>query len=164
MSRSPRTPTGVRISAALCALAVALCALPSEGTAQTTAADSAGIRAAAMDYIEGWYAGDAQRMSRALHPELAKRIVMTDSTGRSRLGQMSAMTLVDYTGAGGGKATPADKQRKEFRILDVYHGAAVAKIVASEWVDYLELGKWNGQWKIVNVLWERTPSAGAAMR
>jgi len=25
-----------------------------------------------MDYIEGWYAGDAARMEKALHPELAK--------------------------------------------------------------------------------------------
>jgi hypothetical protein len=154
----------MRAGMTCCALVLALCAHPAGATAQTAAADSAGIRAAAMDYIEGWYAGDAQRMARALHPELAKRIVFTDSTGHSRLGQMSAMTLVDYTGAGGGKQTPAEKQRKEFRILDVYHGAAVAKIVASEWVDYLELGKWNGQWKIVNVLWERTPPPEQAMR
>jgi len=28
----------------------------------------------ALDYTEGWYAGDAARMERALHPELAKRM------------------------------------------------------------------------------------------
>ena len=38
-----------------------------------TAADSAAIRAAALDYIDGWYAADGPRMTRALHPELAKR-------------------------------------------------------------------------------------------
>ena len=38
----------------------------------------AAIRATALDYIEGWYAGDAARMERALHPELAKRICETD--------------------------------------------------------------------------------------
>ncbi|GEM_PF-792555 len=136
------------------ALLVALVA--TVGRAQA-AEDSAGIRAAAMNYIEGWYAGDADRMARALHPELAKRIVMTDSSGQSRLGQMSAMTLVDNTRRGGGMHTPATERREEFRILDIYHGAAVAKIIASSWIDYLELAKWNGQWKIVNVLWERTP-------
>jgi hypothetical protein len=120
-------------------------------------ADSAGIRTAAFDYIEGWYAGDADRMARALHPELAKRIVVTDSTGRSRIMNQSAMTLIEGTRAGGGKRTPVERQRKDFTILDIYHGAAVAKIVASDWVDYLELAKWNGQWKIVNVLWELTP-------
>ena len=53
------------------------------------------IKAAALDYGEGWYEGNAERMERALHPELAKRVVMTDPrSGRSRLGQQSAMTLV----------------------------------------------------------------------
>ncbi len=35
--------------------------------------------------------------------------------------------------------------------------AAVAKVIASDWVDYLELAKWNGRWVIVNVLWESKP-------
>lgn len=50
-----------------------------------TDADRAAIRQAALDYIEGWYAGDAERMTRAVHPELAKRIVQTRD-GHSRLG------------------------------------------------------------------------------
>jgi len=28
----------------------------------------------ALDYAEGWYAGDDARMERALHPEFAKRM------------------------------------------------------------------------------------------
>lgn len=111
-----------------------------------------------MDYIEGWYTGDAVRMERALHPELAKRIVTTDEkTGTSHLGQMSAMTLINNTRAGGGSKTPAERRREDFRILDIDRDNAVAKIVASDWIDYLELARWNGQWKIVNVLWALTP-------
>jgi hypothetical protein len=122
------------------------------------AADTAGIRAAAMDYIEGWYTGDAARMERALHPELAKRIVTTDDkTGRSQLGQMGAMTLVNKTRVGIGTEIPVAQRREDFRILDIYRDNAVAKIVASDWIDYLELARWNGQWKIVNVLWALTP-------
>ena len=138
---------------------VSLLALSAVTTTRAqSAADSAGIRAAAMDYIEGYYTGDAERMTRALHPELAKRIVRTDSTSHhSMIQQMSAMTLINGTRAGGGSMTPEADRRKEFRILDMYRGAAVAKIVASSWVDYLELAKWNGEWKIVNVLWELTP-------
>jgi hypothetical protein len=136
-------------------------ALPtSRGAAQATAADSAGIRQAAMDYIEGWYSGDAERMTRALHPELAKRIVRTDpKSGRSNLGQMSAMTLINGTRMGGGKQTPVAQQRKDFRILDIFQNAAVARVDANTWVDYLQLAKWNGQWVIVNVLWELRPEA-----
>jgi hypothetical protein len=122
-----------------------------------TAADSSAIRAAALDYIEGWYTGDAARMERALHPELAKRIVRTDAGGRSTLGQMSALTLIGGVRAGGGTQTPAERQRKDITILDLYGGAASVKLMAADWVDYLHLARWNGRWVIVNVLWELYP-------
>ena len=121
------------------------------------AADSAGIKAAALDYIEGYYAANGERMERAIHPDLAKRIVMTNEQGRSQLGQMSAMGLVLGTRMGGGSRTPVAEQHKDVTILDIYQNAASAKIYASGWVDYLHLAKWNGQWKIVNVLWELHP-------
>jgi hypothetical protein len=130
---------------------------PKTLAAPTAAEDTAGIRAAAMDYIEGWYAGDSARMARALHPELAKRMVYTDARGHSVLNQMSAMTLVNSTRAGGGKDTPVERRQEDFTILDLYRNAAVARIVASDWIDYLQLARWNGEWKIVNVLWELKP-------
>jgi putative lumazine-binding protein len=124
------------------------------------AADSAGIRQAALDYIEGYYEGNGDRMEHALHPELAKRIVRPNpENSRSSLGQMSALTLVQGTRAGGGRDTPAERQQKDVTILDIYRGAASAKIVASDWIDYLHLAKWNGRWVIVNVLWELKPQS-----
>jgi hypothetical protein len=140
------------------ALAAAALLAPASLPAQT-AADSAAIKAAALDYIEGYYQGNAERMERALHPELAKRIVRTNPQGRSQLGQMSAMSLVQGTRAGGGKDIPAAQQQRDVTILDIYQNAASAKVVASTWVDYLHLAKWNGRWVIVNVLWELKPDA-----
>ena len=122
-----------------------------------TAADSAGIREAALNYIEGYYEGNGDRMEKAVHPELAKRIVRSNQNGSSRLDQMSAMTLVMGTRSGGGKDTPAAQRLKDVTILDIYQNAASAKIVASSWIDYLHLAKWNGRWVIVNVLWELKP-------
>jgi len=120
--------------------------------------DNESIKKAALDYIEGWYAGDAARMERALHPELAKRMISTDpKTGRSQFNHMGAMALVQRTGDGGGKKTPPDRQTKEITILDRYNNVAVVKIVASDWIDYLEVAKFNGDWKIINVLWELKP-------
>jgi hypothetical protein len=137
-------------------LAAVLVVLPAALPAQA-AADSAGIRQAALDYIDGYYTGDGARMERAVHPELAKRIVRTNEQGRSQLGQMSAMTLVMGTRAGGGKDTPVAERREDVTILDIYQNAASAKVYASGWVDYLHLAKWNGRWVIVNVLWELHP-------
>ena len=136
---------------------LALILMPLGSIRGQTAADSSAIRQAALDYIEGYYDGDGARMERALHPELAKRIVRTNEQGRSQLGQMSAMTLVVGTRAGGGKDTPVAERRKDVTIFDIYRNAASAKIDASGWIDYLHLAKWNGRWVIVNVLWELHP-------
>ena len=125
--------------------------------AQTTVseADKTAIKQTALDYIEGWYNGDAERMERALHPDLAKRIVRVSADNKfNRLDQMSAMSLVQGTRRGGGKQTPKEKQQKDVTILDVFENAASVKIVASDWIDYLHVAKFNGRWVIVNVLWE----------
>ena len=141
-------------------LALVLAAAAHAPARAQTAADSAAIRATALDYVEGWYAADAARMERALSPDLAKRIVYSDSLGRSRLSQMSAMGLVQGTRAGGGKDTPADKQDKEIRILDIFGNAASVRSTMSGWVDYMHMAKFNRRWVIVNVLWELKPNAG----
>lgn len=120
-------------------------------------ADREAIKATALDYIEGYYTGDGARMERALHPELAKRAVFRNEGKPDFLHQMSALTLVNATKEGGGTKIPKAEQQKDVTVLDVYEGAAVAKIVASGWIDYLSLAKWHGQWKIVNVLWELKP-------
>jgi hypothetical protein len=125
--------------------------------AAQTQADSTAIRQTALDYIQGWYAGDGARMERALHPELAKRIVRSDSLGNFRLDQQSAMTLTLNTRNGGGKDTPQADRRDDVRILDIFRNTASVRIDASYWVDYLQLAKWKGRWVIVNVLWELKP-------
>src|SRR5215813_1299159 len=67
---------------------------PQEAAAKTAGAseaDLAAIKQTALDYIEGYYEGNAERMERALHPDLAKRIVYTDpNTGKNKLENMTA--------------------------------------------------------------------------
>ncbi len=144
------------IPAALALAAACALAAPQAARAQT-AADSAAIRAAALDYVEGWYAGDAARMERALHPELAKRIVNRDPAGNQWLGSMGATNLVQGVRRGGGRETPAERQQKDVVILDVFENAASVRATMSDWIDYMHLARWNGRWVIVNVLWEMKP-------
>ena len=122
-----------------------------------SAADSAAIRATALDYIDGWYSADGARMERALHPELAKRNVYADQQGRSRLIQMSAMTLINGTKGGGGSQIPAAQRSDSVKILDIFGNAASVRVRAATWVDYMHVAKYNGQWRILNVLWENDP-------
>ncbi|MCA1640350.1 MAG: peptidoglycan DD-metalloendopeptidase family protein, partial [Acidobacteria bacterium] len=124
----------------------------------TPEADKEAITKTALDYIEGWYEGNAERMERSLHPDLAKRIVRTNlQNGQSRLDQMSALSLVQGVKRGGGKQTPKEKQQKDVIILDVFENTASVKAVMSDWIDYMHLAKFNGRWVIVNVLWELKP-------
>ena len=135
-------------------LSLALLVVPIAAHAQT-AADSSSIRATALDYVEGWYEGNPERMGRALHPELVKRIVASDTaTKRSVLENMGASALVNGTRHGWGKQTPKGRQQKEVTILDVFGNAASVKAVMADWIDYMHMAKVDGRWVIVNVLWE----------
>jgi Putative lumazine-binding len=138
----------------LCCVALLL-----TGTARVhgqSAADSGAIRATAHDYIDGWYDGDAARMERALHSHLAKRLVYDDPSGRSHLVDLTALELVQSTRTGTGKIPPA-QWRDSVTILDTFANAAIVRIDATTWVDYLEEVKWNGRWLMVNVVWVNRP-------
>jgi Putative lumazine-binding len=138
-------------------LLLAALAIPAVVRAQT-AADSSAIRATALDYAEGWYEGNGERMSRAVHPELVKRIVVSDTaTKHSVIQTMGASALVNGARRGWGKETPADRRQKEVTILDIFGNAASVKAVMADWIDYLQIAKVDGQWVIVNVLWEYKP-------
>jgi Putative lumazine-binding len=140
--------------------AVTLLLVAAPAAAQS-GADSAAIRATALDYVEGWYEGNAARMARALHPELVKRIVVSDTaTGQSVLQNMGASALVNGTRHGYGKETPKERRQKDVRVLDIFGNAASAKATMADWIDYMQLAKVDGRWVIVNVLWEQKPGSG----
>jgi hypothetical protein len=122
--------------------------------------DIEAIRQTALNYIDGWYEGNAERMHSSLHPDLAKRIVRTiPPTSRSVVEHMSAASLVEGTRVGYGKKTPVENRRSEVAILDVFENAASVRVDATDWIDYLHVAKCNGEWKIINVLWEMRPGA-----
>jgi peroxiredoxin len=107
------------------------------------------IERTARDYVEGWYEGSAERLRRALHPELAKRKVVKEGEV-PRLWSLSAAELVANV-----KPHPlAAGQTIDVSVLDVQGGIATVKIVSPLFVDYAHLALWNGEWKIVNVAWE----------
>ena len=131
------------------------------GIQAQSSADTAAIRATALNYVEGWYEGNADRMAKALHPELVKRIVVRDTTtGKTMVQGMGTSVLVNSTRHGYGKETPKERQQKDVSLLDVFGNAASVKAVMADWIDYMHMAKVDGRWVIVNVLWEQKPSAG----
>ncbi|UCE21911.1 MAG: nuclear transport factor 2 family protein [Candidatus Aminicenantes bacterium] len=118
--------------------------------------EKAAIKNATLDYLEGWYDGDAVRMERALHPEFfTKRgILIHPNTGEMATPHLNAEMMIGYVKQGGGKSFPREKLKNEVIILDIYKNTASVKAISAQFVDYLHLAKFDGKWMIVNILWE----------
>lgn len=130
-----------------------------DADSQTAKAGKLAVEKTALDYIEGAYSGDADRMKRALHPELTK-VMLTKhrQTGETFLYTTGASNLIEGTRAGLGNLEEGQRNI-EVDIFDVSHGMAAVKITSAMYIDYLQIGKVNGEWKIINVLWVPNPDA-----
>lgn len=117
--------------------------------------DTAQIRTAALNYMEGWYEGKAERMEKALHPDLVKRSIRTLDTlsKKQTIQSLSADMMIRFTELGSGKQQKGAKGEIEYTLLDANSSLAMVKLVSLDFVDYLQLGKINGEWKLINVLW-----------
>jgi hypothetical protein len=161
----PARAVGVALAAALLGAPLAARPLAAQGAPPTpvTAADTAAVTRAALDYIEGWFTGDSARMRRAVHPSLAKRIAERDpATGRVRVDHMGADALVRATGRGGGSAMPAERRERDVRIQAIEADMASVRVLSTQFIDYLHLARTHDGWRIVNVLWTFRPDGGAA--
>ena len=126
---------------------------------QPDPSDRAAIETTALNYIDGSFSGDADRMESALHPELTKMLLTNNRvTGKPFLHKMGAGDLIEGTRAGLGKVAEGERDI-EVEIQDVSHGIAAVKVTSSRYIDHLQVGKVNGEWKIINVLWVPNPDA-----
>lgn len=118
--------------------------------ADMEAKDVAAIESVATDYIEGWYTGDTERIDRALHDDLAKRIMVVDeATGSESFRTVTKQRMMEMTASGGGEqADPAF----EVVVDDISDDIASAHTISPEYVDYLQLVRTGDGWKIANVL------------
>lgn len=121
--------------------------------AQVSDAERDAVIMMAMNYVEGWYEGNAERMDRALHSELSKRGIQPfRPTGGVLLSFASKSNMVEYTKAGVGKL-PAAERNITVEVLDIHGPMATVKVASAKFVDYLQVAKIDGSWTIVNVLW-----------
>lgn len=127
--------------------------------AAPSAADSAGVRAAVLDYVEGIYRVDTARIYRSVRPELAKRgyyIARGQTTYSNSPMTFAELVNTARTWNREGRVDP-ERAPKEIQILDLLDQTASAKLVAHWGIDYFHLAKYDGRWMIVNVLWQTPP-------
>ena len=143
------------------AVLVATLATASRALAQTSA-DTAGVRRAALDYVEGFYEGDSTKHVRSVRPDVYKYgfWLPRDST-RYQGAQMPWSEFLSYTRRmrSRGATTPATAP-KEIELLDVLYQTAAVKVTATWGTDYLLVGKYDGRWMVSSVLWQSKQRAG----
>ena len=120
----------------------------------TTATEQDLIAQTALDYFEGWFDGDAERMERALHPELAKRPGRVDHSVSGELGTLTAQQMIERTAEGVGKTRDVPDRRIEVQVVDVFGDIASATVRSAVYHEYLHLVRTPAGWKIVNALWQ----------
>jgi hypothetical protein len=112
------------------------------------------IRAAALDYFEGWYDADETRVDRALHPRLVKR--SAEEAGGERLGRDTSKELMlDYVRQGGGVADRTEEDI-EVSVVDVHRDIASAVVRSAQYREYLHLVRAAEGWQVVHAFWQFT--------
>jgi hypothetical protein len=107
------------------------------------------IRQTVLDYFQGWFDANPERMDRALHPDLVKR------RAGDELGITTKPRMVELTEAGEGRADAADG-RIDITIDDVYGDMASATVDTATYHEYLHLARTSDGWRIANALWRFT--------
>ena len=142
-------------SAAVVAALVAFLAAPA---AQDQAAgEKDAVRQAALDYLEGIYNVQPERIERSVHPKLDKRgFYKKDASTPYAEMPMTYEQLVKLASSWN-KDGKRDTSIREITILDIMDQTAVVKLKASWGIDYMFLGKFDGRWKITQILWQSHP-------
>jgi hypothetical protein len=116
-----------------------------------TTADEQAIVRCILDYFEGWFEADPERMRRALHPSLAKRAL--DGAG---LDEDTAQGMVEMTAAGVGRRVDSEARRIDVRVVEVHGDIATAIVDSHVYREYVHLVRTERGWTIVNALWAPT--------
>ncbi len=122
----------------------------STGLTQT---DSTLIVNTVLDYGEGYYSGSPERMESAIHPDLNK-------VSPEKIGMTGGIVLRNSTYSGlielcRNKIGMLDESKRNISVavLKIDGDMAFARLNSAKFNDYVQLGRIDGKWKIINVLW-----------
>src|SRR5262245_64465828 len=108
--------------------------------------DEEAIRAVVLDYVEGWFDGDAGRIERALHPELVKRCRGIEGDDPDALETLTQQEMVDATAQGEGREEDADDRQISVEITYLGENVASVTCLCHRFVDLLNLIRMPEGW------------------
>lgn len=128
------------------------------GTLRGQSVDEQAIRECALNYLEGWYSADTARMAKALSKDLAKKgFLANPQTGEQVIAPASYDQMLTWVGQKPDQLAQDPDIKMEVQIIEVGEYIAMVKTVTPDFIDYLQLAKMEGQWKIYHAVWERPP-------
>ncbi len=120
--------------------------------------DEKAVKQAALDYIEAVYNVNPAQAERSVHPEMVKRgffIKRGESVYSPH--SMTFSELIEITKTYNKNGNVPKDAPKEVVVFDVSDQTASVKITAVWGIDYMHLAKYEGKWKIINILWQSPP-------
>lgn len=122
--------------------------------------DAAAIHACLLDYFEGWFDGDVERMDRALHPALAKMSI-GQGADRSQVPDVDTKeTMVEATRGGQGRLRDRPDRAIRIDVTAVSGNIASAVVHSAVFIDFVLLYRTRDGWKITQALWQWAPGNG----
>ena len=113
------------------------------------------IREVALDYLEGWYSADTIRMAKALSKDLKKRgFIINNKAKKEIIANATYPQMIRWTGEREDQLTLDNNIELKVEIIDIGERIANVKTTTPDFIDYIHLGKIDGEWKIYNVIWE----------
>ena len=122
-----------------------------------TVEDKKGIEKAIHNYVDAFYEADTTKAYESIAKDLAKRgyYVRNNQVVEAK---MSFEQLVRLAQRWKSTQTITAASPKKITVLDVLDKIASAKVEAQWGIDYFHLAKLNGNWTIINVLWQDYPT------
>ncbi len=111
------------------------------------------IRKVALNYIEGAFSADSERFISALHPEVNKVKPTTIPGTNKEYLRKSGYSMLEEVVRAKGAFLPENQREISIEVMDIVDSIASVKITSTSFIDYCQMAKLNGEWKIVNVLW-----------
>jgi hypothetical protein len=134
-------------------IVLALLATSAEVFSQTD--DEKAIKECVMNYLEGWYSADSARMAKALSPELAKKgFVKRRGSEELVIVPATYSQMVQWSGQKPDQLKESPDLPLKVLIIEVGENIAMAKTITPDFIDYLQLAKMHGEWKIYHAVWE----------
>lgn len=121
-----------------------------------TKKDSVEIKKISLGYLEALQQLKPELMDKVLNDNLNKITIGYDRNEMKQIGRATTKAqMIEFakTWNKTGTRFPFNPENK-IKILDIYNRIATIKLISDNWIEYLQLIKLDGNWEIMNLIWQ----------